>query len=205
MKICLFPLGLAYIEVMSTRGDPMVEELVTLVIMATALGMDAFSIALGMGMLQLRLRQIFHIGIAVGIFHMMMPLLGIFFGKLIFHYFQDVAVFLGGGLLFLIGLQMVYSSLFAKDHGEILVKPVGMGLFLFALSVSIDSFSAGLSLGMLGAKTYLTLIAFGMMSMFLSWSGFLLGSKLKHFIGSYGECLGGLILIGFGIKLFWPH
>lgn len=38
-------------------------ELITLFIMATALGMDAFSVALGMGLVGLRYRQMFKIGI----------------------------------------------------------------------------------------------------------------------------------------------
>ena len=49
-------------------------ELLTLSIMAFALGMDAFSVGLGMGMIQLRFRQILYIGLVIGIFHMFMPL-----------------------------------------------------------------------------------------------------------------------------------
>ncbi|MDR6120978.1 putative Mn2+ efflux pump MntP [Bacillus sp. SLBN-46] len=55
----------------------LVGELLTLVIMAFALGMDAFSVGLGMGMYKLRLRKIFEIGITIGIFHVWMPLVGL--------------------------------------------------------------------------------------------------------------------------------
>ncbi len=181
----------------------MIEELITLLIMATALGMDAFSIALGMGMLGLRLRQIFHIGITVGIFHIVMPLFGMIFGKMLSSYFGDFAIILGGALLLLIGAQMVYSSFKSADDTNEWMKPVGFGLLLFSISVSLDSFSAGLSLGMLGAKTIIAIFSFGMMSMILSWTGLLMGSKLQQYIGTYGECLGGLILIGFGMKLIF--
>lgn len=181
----------------------MIEEMVTIMIMALALGMDAFSIAIGMGMIGLRLKQMFRIGVTVGIFHVIMPLLGMMFGKILSTYFGNYAVLLGGALLLMIGLQMVYSS-FQYSHGEgDWLKPVGIGLILFSFSVSLDSFSAGLSLGMLGAKTVFTLISFGFMSMILSWTGLLMGSKLQQYIGSYGQCLGGLILIGFGIKLIF--
>ncbi|WP_100405724.1 manganese efflux pump MntP [Bacillus solitudinis] len=178
-------------------------EFITLFIMAGALGMDAFSIALGMGMLGLRLRQIFYIGVTIGVFHIVMPLVGIAAGKVLSTYFDMIATFIGGGLLFIIGLQMVVSSLKSEDAS--LVKPVGWGLFFFAISVSLDSFSAGLSLGMLGAKTVITVAMIGVMSMILSWLGLLMGARFQHYIGSYGEVLGGCILIGFGIKLFLPH
>ncbi|WP_209123523.1 manganese efflux pump MntP family protein [Alkalihalobacillus sp. BA299] len=170
--------------------------------MASALGMDAFSVALGMGMVGLRYRQMFKIGIVIGSFHMIMPLLGILTGKLVSNYFGLFATYLGGGLLLIIGLQMAVSSL--REDSDYRIKPIGLGLFIFALSVSLDSFSAGLSLGMLGAKTMIAVAAFGLMSMLLSWTGLVMGSHFKGMIGSYGELLGGLILMGFGIKLFLP-
>ncbi|WP_026672793.1 manganese efflux pump MntP [Alkalihalobacterium bogoriense] len=180
----------------------MIGEIVTLFIMATALGMDAFSIALGMGMAGLRLRQIFRIGVTIGAFHVIMPLLGIMVGRLISAHFGMLATMIGGGLLLFLGLQMIISSI--REEQESVAATRGFGLFVFALSVSIDSFSAGLSLGVLGAKTVITVMAFGLMSMILSWIGLVAGSKFKGMIGSYGELLGGCILLGFGIKLLWP-
>ncbi|MEB1807196.1 MAG: manganese efflux pump MntP family protein [Bacillaceae bacterium] len=170
--------------------------------MATALGMDAFSVALGMGLVGLRYRQMFKIGIVIGGFHIIMPLLGIVTGKLVSNYFGLFATYLGGGLLLFLGLQMSISSL-KKDGGR-MMKPIGFGFIIFALSVSLDSFSAGLSLGMLGAKTVIAVAAFGLMSMILSWTGLVMGSRFKGIIGSYGELLGGLILMGFGVKLLLP-
>lgn len=179
----------------------MLGEIVTLMIMALALGMDAFSISLGVGMRGYRLKQILQISFAVGLFHVMMPLLGMIFGKWLSHYIGGFAIFFSGALLLLLGLQMVYSSFQSNEQRPEWFYPAGFGLFFFSLSVSLDSFSAGLSLGMLGAKTVFTLISFGLMSMMLSGTGLLMGSKLKRYIGSFGECLGGLILIGFGVKL----
>ncbi|MCM3714268.1 manganese efflux pump MntP [Halalkalibacter oceani] len=177
-------------------------EWVALFIMASALGMDAFSVSLGLGMLGLRLRQVFQIGFTIGIFHMIMPLLGVAAGKVLSSYFSMLATFIGGALLFLIGLQMVASAF--KANEESTLKPYGAGMFLFALSVSLDSFSAGLGLGMLGAKTLLTVAMFGAASMLLAWTGLMMGRRFQHYIGAYGELLGGCILIGFGIKLFLP-
>ena len=56
---------------------------------------------------------------------------------------------IGGALLLLIGIQMIYSSF--RSEEEAMIKPVGFGLIVFSLSVSLDSFSAGLSFGMIGA------------------------------------------------------
>ena len=172
--------------------------------MAFALGMDAFSLAIGMGMLGLRYKHIFKIGVTIGAFHVIMPFLGIVIGKFLSQYFGMVAILIGGVLLVALGIQMLYSALFSNDEDGRTLQPVGIGLLLFALSVSVDSFSVGLSLGMIGAKTVITLLSFGFISMGLSWLGLIIGKKVQGYIGVYGELLGGCILLGFGIKLLWP-
>ncbi|EIT83842.1 hypothetical protein A374_18479 [Fictibacillus macauensis ZFHKF-1] len=177
-------------------------EWLTLWLMAFALGMDAFSIGLGMGMLRLRLRQIMKIGIVIGLFHIGMPLAGLLLGKQLSVHFGGIAIMIGGGLLLLLGMQMIVSSF--KAGAEPFVTPVGFGLIVFAVSASLDSFSVGLSLGIYGARTLLTIAMFGMMSMLLTWGGLLLGKKVQGWLGPYSEALGGVILLAFGAKLLFP-
>jgi putative Mn2+ efflux pump MntP len=179
-----------------------VGEIVTIIIMAFALGMDAFSISLGMGMYELRLRQIFKIGITIGIFHIFMPLLGIIAGRFLSDQFGDIATYIGAALLLILGVQMIWSSLGKKEG--ILITPVGYGLFIFALSVSLDSFSVGLSLGIYGAQTILVLVCFGAGATLLSWLGLMIGRRVHDWLGKYSEVLGGAILLLFGIKLLFP-
>src|SRR3954453_3390780 len=105
-------------------------ELLTLLLMAFALGMDAFSVGLGMGMYKLRLRKIFNIGLTIGLFHVWMPLVGVAAGKFLSERFGTFATFIGGFLLILLGVQMVWSTL--KKSEEKVITPVGFGLLLFA-------------------------------------------------------------------------
>ena len=181
-----------------------VGEIITLTIMAAALGMDAFSVGLGMGMYKLRLRKIFEIGLVIGLFHVIMPLAGILAGKLLSENFGALASWIGGLLLILLGAQMIWSS-FQKEAVSA-ITPAGAGLLLFAFSVSLDSFSVGLTLGIYGAKTVLVLLIFGILATVQTWAGLLLGKKVRGWIGTYSEALGGSILLAFGIKLlstFW--
>jgi manganese efflux pump family protein len=182
----------------------MIGEIVTLVLMAIALGMDAFSVGLGMGMYKLRLRQIFNIGLTIGLFHVWMPLVGMLAGKYLSEKFGTFATLIGGLLLILLGVQMIWSSF--KKGDEKVITPIGFGLLLFALSVSLDSFSLGLTLGIYGAKTLMVIICFGAVATVQTWAGLLLGRKVRGWLGVYGEALGGGILLAFGFKLlhlFW--
>ncbi|KAF0819061.1 MULTISPECIES: manganese efflux pump MntP [unclassified Cytobacillus] len=179
----------------------MIGEVLTLGLMAFALGMDAFSVGLGMGMYKLRLRQIAKIGITIGLFHVLMPLIGMIAGRFLSNTFGAIAGYVGGGLLLLLGVQMIWSSF--RDDEDSLITPVGIGLLIFALSVSLDSFSVGLSLGIYGAKTFLVLVFFGAGAAILTWAGLLTGRKVQSWIGSYSEALGGAILLAFGVKLLF--
>ncbi|KAA0565939.1 manganese efflux pump MntP family protein [Rossellomorea aquimaris] len=177
-------------------------ELITLMLMAFALGMDAFSIGIGMGMFQLRLKQIFYIGLVVGIFHVWMPMLGMMTGKFLSETFGAFAGYAGGLLLIVLGIQMFMSSF--KEEETTLISPVGFGLVLFALSVSLDSFSVGLTLGIFGARTAVALFCFGIAATVLTWAGLFIGRKFQGVLGTYSEALGGSILFAFGIKLLLP-
>lgn len=182
----------------------MLSELIAISIMAFALGMDAFSLSVGMGMIGLRYKHIFKIGLIIGLFHVIMPFLGVIIGRFLSQYFGMITIMIGGCLLLILGGQMIYSAVFRNNREEKILKPVGIGLILFSITVSLDSFSVGLSLGMIGTKTIVTVISFGLMSMFLSWFGLIIGKKVQGYVGKYGEILGGCILLAFGIKLLFP-
>lgn len=177
------------------------DQYLSLIMMAIALGMDAFSVGLGMGLQALRLKRILFIGITVGFFHMFMPFIGIVLGNFISGKMEGLAVIGGGFLLFGLGIHMILQT-FEKEN-KLPLKPIGFGLLFFALSVSLDSFSVGLSLGMSGVRTLFAIIIFGITSMMLTWAGLLLGKKARGLLGVYSELCGGSILCAFGLHFIF--
>jgi putative Mn2+ efflux pump MntP len=123
-------------------------------------------------------------------------------GKFLSEKFGAFSSLLGGLLLMMLGMQMIWAGL--RKSEEKVMTPVGFGLLIFALSVSLDSFSVGLTLGIYGAKTALVIICFGIAATILTWAGLLLGRKVQSWMGSYSVALGGSILLAFGIKLLFP-
>jgi manganese efflux pump family protein len=176
-------------------------EFISILMMAVAIGMDAFSVSLGLGMQKVRLKRIAFIGIVIGLFHIIMPFLGIVVGKLISGQIGDWTTLAGGLLLFAIGAHMLFSAF--NHEATKVVQTAGFGLLILALSVSIDSFSVGLSLGLSEVKTALTIILFGASSMVLTWAGMLIGRKAQGLLGAYSEILGGSILCGFGLYIIF--
>ncbi|WP_407269291.1 manganese efflux pump MntP family protein [Radiobacillus sp. PE A8.2] len=176
-------------------------EILSLTLMSIALGLDAFSVGLAMGMQQLRLKRIFIVGLSVGIFHIAMPFIGIVLGQFISSQLEGFAVLGGGLLLFGLGAHMVFNSFHFSEEPSF--SPVGIGLFLFSLSVSLDSFPVGISLGMSGGKTFVALLFFGIASTLLTWTGLLLGKRARGLLGVYSELLGGVILCVFGLRIIF--
>lgn len=177
-------------------------QFLTILIMAIALGFDAFSLGIGIGMRGIRLLEIIKISVVIAIFHIAMPLTGMFMGHYVSSLLGDVATITGGGLLIVLGAHMVYSSMRGGetrsfDHHTL------WGLLVFALSVSIDSFSVGVSLGLFASDLLLTVMLFGTFGGVMSILGLLLGRRVGHWAGDYGEAFGGIILLVFGIKFLF--
>ncbi|UOQ45344.1 manganese efflux pump MntP family protein [Halobacillus salinarum] len=175
----------------------LLEEITPIILLSFALGMDAFSVALGMGMQAVRLKYAFYAGITVGVFHMIMPGLGIALGQWLSNNVSQWASFAGGFLLFCLGSYTIFACL-AEKHSTAYTLS-GAGLWLFALSVSIDSFPVGFTLGLRHSAMLISIMAFGIMSMVLTWAGFIVGRRTSSLLGTYSEILGGSILCGLGL------
>lgn len=181
------------VEVMIEWG-----QLITLCMLAIALGMDAFSLGLALGMQGLPWARKVYISTLVGFFHMWMPLLGICIGHYLSYAMRGAAAFIGGGMLLFLGGKMLWHS---KDDEH---NHHSFGhVVLLAFSVSIDSLSAGLSLGLFASDQWLSVMAIGLAGTLLTIIGLSLGEWTGSWLGNYGEIIGGIILILLGMKFIW--
>ncbi|WP_369405460.1 manganese efflux pump MntP [Aneurinibacillus tyrosinisolvens] len=174
-------------------------EFITISLIGMALGMDAFSLGIGMGMGGIRLLTVLKVSIITGIFHVFMPLIGIVLGMFLTSLVGNVATYMGGSILILLGLHMMWNSFFSKEKSPLL-KTTIWGLMLFSLSVSLDALSVGFSFGLFNVNVTMAVLVFGILGTLLSAAGLLLGRKVGSWLGEYSEVLGGLILFSFGVK-----
>lgn len=201
----IIPLRHAYSLQACPRGNSMFGdhfgEIISLIFVAIALGMDAFSISLGMGMQQLRLKRIMKIGLIFGLFHIMLPFIGIIIGKFLSIKIGYIATLISGLILVAIGIQMILTAFNHEFKSN--APPLKFGLIFLGLSVSLDSFPVGLSMGISGVKTVIALFLFGVISTGMTWTGLLLGKKVRGLLGVYSEMLGGSILSAFGLMIIF--
>jgi len=172
--------------------------MIAVLLMAAALGMDAFSLGVGIGMKGVRLLDAAKLSAVIALFHVLMPLGGMVTGQYVSTLLGSVATSVGGALLLLLGGHMVYSSL-KGEHVEWMDHRSLWGLLVFALSVSIDSFSVGVSLGLFSGQLLFTILMFGLFGGLMSGFGLLIGRRVSRSLGGYGEAFGGVILFAFGL------
>lgn len=160
-------------------------------LMAVSLSMDAFSLALIYGTLGMKRFDKICLSLIVGLFHFVMPLLGMGFGS----YFK-VPNFIVGIILCFIGLEMIISSF--KENDEI--KGLGFGdFFLFGLAVSIDSFSVGITLPNMSINSYFSPVIFALCAGIFTLVGLMIGNKIERLLGKLSTVIGGVILIIIGV------
>jgi len=108
-------------------------QILTILVMAVALGMDAFSLGIGIGLKGVRHFDILKLSTIIAIFHVLMPLGGMLTGHYVSGLLGGIATSAAGGLLLLLGGHMVYSSLRGEAVDSIDHRTLwGMLVFLLA-------------------------------------------------------------------------
>lgn len=177
--------------------------IVTVLLLAVALGTDAFSMCLGIGMSGVNRRQIALISFTVLIFHIFMPLIGWYVGELAGDLIGRAASIAGALLLIYLGIKMLRDAL-RKDPEEPRVAVVNTwGLLLLAASVSMDALSVGFTLGTQKVNLITTVLIFGLVAGLMTFIGLVLGKALGRWAGDRAQLVGGIILVGIGVKLFF--
>ena len=181
-------------------------DLLTLVLIAIALGIDAFAVSLSAGAYLVRAdsRQTFRLSFHFGLFQFLMPILGWFAGSELVGIIQEVDHWVAFGLLGLIGGKMIWESF---HGGEKLKKDVSRGWSLVALSVatSIDALAVGFSLSLLGMEIVLPAVLIGIVAGLMSLLGIRLGERVSGMFGRRVEFVGGAVLIFIGIRIVLQH
>ncbi len=165
-------------------------------LMAISLSMDAFSLALAYGTLGMSNKNKLILSVIVGCFHFVMPIIGMFMGKLILSWFKFNPDILVAIILLFIGIQMIISSFKNNDD----IKPLKFGeFFLFGLAVSIDSFTLGITLPNIGINTYFAPFIFALISALFTFVGLFIGNKIEKLLGNIATIVGGAILTVIGV------
>ncbi len=181
--------------------------LVSILLVAVGLAMDAFAVSVVTGSVykELHVKHAFRMALFFGGFQAAMPVIGYLAGLGLKSYITNVDHWVAFGLLIFVGGKMVYES-FKIEAVEKNRDPSSLPILLvLAIATSIDALAVGITLSLLTSAIALAVTLIGLVTFGLSFAGVYIGKRFGHFFESRIEVVGGLILIGIGVKILIQH
>ena len=181
-------------------------------LIALALAMDCFAVSVVCGVIVRKWETglVFRLAFFFGLFQALMPLMGWALTSHFSHYLEAVDHWIAFGMLGFIGGKMIIDSF--KDEEEAHLNPRGFKTQLaLAVATSIDALAVGITYACTGYNSIrsisLPLGIIGLVSFLMSLLGFGLGVRFGEVVNKKmrPELLGGIILIGIGVKILIEH
>lgn len=172
------------------------KELLILLIIGISLSIDAFSISTVIGMYNISLKKTLQTSITVGIFHFIMPLIGVILSYQITKYLSIETNLILGIILLLISLQM-FIEYIKPSYKDISLNK--FGVILFAFGVSLDSLGIGLGLRAITDNLLLSSTVFSIVSFSFTFLGLTIGKYINKILKQYSYLVGTILLFILGI------
>ncbi len=182
-------------------------DFVTIVLIAIGLAMDCFAVSLGLGCSTIKkdARTIFRISFHFGFFQGMMTFLGWLAGNSIVDLIKNFDHWIAFGLLAWVGIKMMRESFSTKEEDDPCNPSRGRTLIMLSIATSIDALAVGLSLALVDGSILVSSLIIGVTSVLLSILGIFIGGRLGSKFGKRMELIGGLVLIGIGLRVLLSH
>ena len=200
--------------------------IITIVLTAIALSMDAFAVSVTKGMTLKNLTKGIAIRIALffGVFQAVMPLMGWMLGISFQGYIKAIDHWIALILLSILGGKMIYE--FYENRKEVITEKEEAAneasttleeeekskselsnkeLTTLAIATSIDALAIGVSFAFLNVNIVSSSLIIGLITFIVCFIGVIAGKKIGGVFKDYAELIGGIILILIGINIFNEH
>lgn len=182
---------------------------ISLFALASALAMDAFAVAVVTGAVLDKVtgRRVFRLAFHFGLFQFLMPMLGWLGGIAVRRYYSAIDHWIAFGLLVLVGGKMLSEGIsgIGGESSAAIDPTSGWSLVVLSVATSIDALAVGLSLAMVGSTIVIPAVVIGIVASCFTTCGMVLGRRLGFLWGKRAELIGGLILVGIGVKILAEH
>ena len=176
-----------------------------LFLLGVSLSMDAFAVSIckGLSVGRIKFKHIMTAGLWFGGFQALMPLIGWFLGSSFKQYVTEIDHWIAFILLAVIGGNMVKES--REKEGEQNASFAFFTMLMLAVATSIDALAVGITFAFLDVNIWKAITVIGITTFCFSAAGIKVGNVFGLKYKSKAELLGGLVLIGLGIKILIEH
>lgn len=184
----------------------MFERILTAILLGAGLSMDAFAVTVGEGLScpRNRLENALKHALYFGFFQALMPLIGFYLAGTVSEKFMSVGPYISFFVLAFVGGKMLVDALKGRNNEKSETEDSAFShwkAIILAFATSIDALAVGVSLAFTETTVFLPCAVIGLTTFVICAIGGLLCSKLPKGAGNCAGVIGGLVLIGIGIKL----
>jgi manganese efflux pump family protein len=182
-------------------------DLITVFFVAIGLGVDAFSVAIGIGATKTgrSWAPILRLSTAFGLFQSAMPLAGWLAGQTVVNIIADYDHWIAFALLAYVGAKMIREGFRKGNSKEKADQTRGLPLLLLSVATSIDALAVGFGFSLLKAPIVVPAVIIGVVCFLMTVVGMLFGKALAKILGKKVEIFGGIVLIAIGVKILMDH
>lgn len=179
-------------------------DMYSLLLIALALALDAFGVALSIGINKgVKFKNKLWFSMSFGFFQFLFSFIGAVVGFLFNTYILSLPKIVGGAIIAVVGVLMLKEGLEEKEENILLEKKM---YFILGISVSIDAAVIGFTVLNDIASNVILLnytLFIGVISFIMSGIAFVISKYLRKIkvVAKYADYVGGIILILFGIKM----
>ena len=185
---------------------------ITVLLIALSLAVDAFAVSVTNGIVvsDFRRRHAVKIGLYFGVFQFLMPLIGYALGSSFEKLIEAYDHWIAFSLLAIIGGSMIAES-FKDEETECIGNSAKqflspMRLVTQAIATSIDALAVGISFAVTKTQNiFANALIIGVVAFVCSFFGGIFGKKIGGIFRCYASRIGGIVLIGIGIKILIEH
>lgn len=185
-----------------------------LILLAVALSMDGFAVSITCGISALECSKhkakpsvlcALKVSLLFGFFHFVNPLIGWLVGSKVKNYITNFDHWIAFVLLAYIGGKMIFDSFEQKKEESKTSICENRPLLLIAIATSIDALIVGVSLAFLKVDLFEAATVIGLIVFIIAFIGVYLGRMIGSKIKTNFTLIGGIVLIGIGLKILIEH
>jgi putative Mn2+ efflux pump MntP len=184
-------------------------DFLSIVILSIGLAMDCFAVSVSKGICtkQFHFGLVFRMALLFGFFQAIMPLLGFLASSSISHQIETFDHWLAFVFLLLIGGKMIVEGLKVHDTDcDAFVNPFKWtSLIALAFATSIDALATGVIFVPYPEMIWKAIVIIGVASFSFSFIGMYIGIHFGRRFNLKVEVIGGIILIGIGLRILLEH
>ncbi len=172
-------------------------------LIAIALGADAFSVAVGVGASRTDRAARARLAAAFGLFQGAMPVIGWNVGRVALRSIHAYDHWVAFGVLVAISLHMLWGSFQSgRGEGERRADPTrGLLLLGLAVATSIDALAVGFTMGNLDARRWVYAGIIGVVAAAMTLVGMIIGHRGSRHLGGWAERAGAVLMLGVAVKM----